>query len=995
MPFLRSVVISLFLCLAAAVSAQAQGKSLNGVALVIGQSAYEHIPALPNPANDAREMLKLLTDLGFDARSVSDRDSRRLGRDLERFVEDAEGADVAFLYYSGHGIEAGGENWLLPVDASAASLNDAEGSLVAVSKIIDELKQTVPVVIVLLDACRTSPFPEGAVIKISADAKPEPVGAGGLTPVRGAAPLSGKPQAADNLGTVIGFAAEPGRPALDGAAGGNSPYASALLRHLGAMDGNEFGAVMRMVTEEVYLDTRAQQRPWMNESLRRMLYFGGSVDQPTGDDATITGERRQLLLTISDLPTANRAQIETVALRDEVPLDALYGVLRAMGTEKIPDDPKDLEQVLKDQAKRVRDMLAERDALIASDPEIARLTRAADRAIREGAILAARGFLDDAVSRVEATSDAVDNAEDLVRQKRIADAAVYGLRADAAALAFDFRSAADDYLKAFELIDRWDDKLAWNYRNKEAEALQSLGDATGDRAMLERAVTAYKAILDRIPRGEEGRDWAITRNNMAVVLQTIGELSEEGKELEEAVAIFRDSLAILEREGDRTNWAAAQNNIGNVLLVLGQRDSDNATLEKALEAFRSTLEARPRDKLPLDWASSQNNIGLTLATLGERLGSPDRLIEAETAYDSALEEYTRAKAPLQWAMVMNNLGNTQNMIGSFRNDESYFAKAIKTFRQALEVRTREHFPLQWASTQMNLGNALANKGRTEIFFGSSQQQAVEAYEAALEVFTREKSPHEWASAQNNLGSILQTQGQKNRDVELLKKSATAFEAAGSLYDRQRLPLDWAMIRNNIGNTYQLIGLVSGDPDMLRKAVASFREALEVYNKGETPRQWALTQNGLGATLQSLANYEEKTDSLRASVEARRAALEILTLDNAPAEWATAQNGLGVCLLNLGNRENEPSYFPDAKRAFEEATKVFTKESQPVQWAFAINNIGDVHWSMGAKGGGNADYEQAITLFESAKEAFQKSGFLQVVPLMDQKIDAIREAMAKK
>ena len=70
-------------------------------------------------------MVKLLSDLGFDARSVSDRDAKKLKRDLERFVEDAEGADVAFLYYSGHGIESGGENWLIPVDADVSSLGDA------------------------------------------------------------------------------------------------------------------------------------------------------------------------------------------------------------------------------------------------------------------------------------------------------------------------------------------------------------------------------------------------------------------------------------------------------------------------------------------------------------------------------------------------------------------------------------------------------------------------------------------------------------------------------------------------------------------------------------------------------------------------------------------------------------------------------------------------------------------------------------------------------
>ena len=85
-------------------------------------------------------MVKLLSDLGFDARSVSDRDAAKLKRDLERFVEDAEGADVAFLYYSGHGIEAGGENWLVPVDADVSSLDNAGEALVPLSAVMDELK---------------------------------------------------------------------------------------------------------------------------------------------------------------------------------------------------------------------------------------------------------------------------------------------------------------------------------------------------------------------------------------------------------------------------------------------------------------------------------------------------------------------------------------------------------------------------------------------------------------------------------------------------------------------------------------------------------------------------------------------------------------------------------------------------------------------------------------------------------------------------------------
>ncbi|MER9045784.1 caspase family protein [Mesorhizobium sp. M0923] len=117
--------VAALLCLVVTSTHAAEPASLKGVALIVGQSKYRHITALPNPANDARDIAKLLTDLGFDARSVTDRDAAKLKRDLERFAEDAEDADVALIYYSGHGIEAGGENYLVPVDADVSSLKDA------------------------------------------------------------------------------------------------------------------------------------------------------------------------------------------------------------------------------------------------------------------------------------------------------------------------------------------------------------------------------------------------------------------------------------------------------------------------------------------------------------------------------------------------------------------------------------------------------------------------------------------------------------------------------------------------------------------------------------------------------------------------------------------------------------------------------------------------------------------------------------------------------
>ena len=105
----------------------------------------------------------------------------------------------------------------------------------------------------------------------------EAIADAGLGETRGPTPIGRPGTPAESLGMVISFAASPGQPALDGAVGGNSPYAAALLKHLSA-GGYSFGDLMTLVTEEVYLETRAQQLPWVNSSLRRVLTFGEPVE---------------------------------------------------------------------------------------------------------------------------------------------------------------------------------------------------------------------------------------------------------------------------------------------------------------------------------------------------------------------------------------------------------------------------------------------------------------------------------------------------------------------------------------------------------------------------------------------------------------------------------------------------------------------------------------------------------------------------------------------
>ncbi|TIW59528.1 MAG: peptidase C14, partial [Mesorhizobium sp.] len=96
------------------------------VALVMADDDYRLVRPLANPVNDAEAMETALKKLGFEVVVETNRDLRRMRRALDDFREDAKGADVALVYFSGHGVEISGDNRLLPVDADASSLDQLE-----------------------------------------------------------------------------------------------------------------------------------------------------------------------------------------------------------------------------------------------------------------------------------------------------------------------------------------------------------------------------------------------------------------------------------------------------------------------------------------------------------------------------------------------------------------------------------------------------------------------------------------------------------------------------------------------------------------------------------------------------------------------------------------------------------------------------------------------------------------------------------------------------
>lgn len=813
-------VLAAMLCAAAA----QQERALRGVALVIGQSAYRELPGLPNPANDARAIAQRLSELGFNVDTALDADAKRLDRALVRFEEDAADADVALLYYSGHGIEADGENYIAPVDARMPGAQDAARDLVAVAPILERLRARVPIVIALLDACRTNPFPPGTVIA-TADGAVASVAAAGLGVPRGAIAL--KDDGGKTLGTLLGFAAEPGKAALDGEPGSNSPYAAALLKHLGA-GGYAFGDVMTMVAEEVYLKTSARQLPWTNASLRRLLYFGLTPPMGSDDDEAISDGRRRLLLTIAATPPQTRQLVQQVAATNDVPLDALYGMLDALGVDAAHGT---VGERLSQGAERLKAMLAERHLQTRQDVEIVRLSALADRAETEGVMALALQFRDRASARADAIDAALDEAERNIAGRRLELAATYRANADTANLNFDFATAARRYADAFAQAERWDVQLAYTMKVSEGDAWADLGGYRGDMDALKRSLDAYGQALEIGRQLPNARRDAALKGNMAIVLTKLGTRSADGAAwLDQAAALYDEIAKALPRKRYPEDWAYTQLNLGGLYQSLADMTGDARYLDKALKGYSGAADVMTRKAAPKVWAGLQVNMANAYAARAKRDGGVKDLQRAAKALEAALSIWTRDADPLEWALATTNLGSVLGNLGVKQKDAATLRRAIVMTQAAIEVTTRDRQPLDWAGAMINIGSTYLDIADLEDDTGLCEA-ALASYRAAREVATRGADIALFAATWQGEGRALLLLGRRQNSMDRLREAEVAAGVVVETMAGGPNRIGWARARSLLGEVLLEIGRHNGDGDTLRRARAAFEEARSAYREG--------------------------------------------------------------------------------------------------------------------------------------------------------------------
>ena len=227
------------------------------VALVIGNSAYKHVPALENPRNDARDISKTLKSIGFDNVELrEDLDYRAMRIALRDFATKSQGAEITLIFYAGHSIEVNKKNYLVPVDAKLSQAVDVDFEAIALDQVRTAASSASKLKMVILDACRNNPF--------------KMAGRSGTRSLsRGLAIVE------PGSGELIAYAAKEGTTAQDGETSRNSPFTTALLKNL-RKPGVEVRVMFGQIRDDVLSATSNQQQPYTYASLGgQQLYLHG------------------------------------------------------------------------------------------------------------------------------------------------------------------------------------------------------------------------------------------------------------------------------------------------------------------------------------------------------------------------------------------------------------------------------------------------------------------------------------------------------------------------------------------------------------------------------------------------------------------------------------------------------------------------------------------------------------------------------------------------
>jgi uncharacterized caspase-like protein len=270
------------------------------IALVIGNANYAYTRTLANPLNDANDIATLLGKLDFTVIKVLDGDFAGMRAAIRSFNAQADSARIALVYYAGHGMELGGENWLIPTDAQLRTDLDIANEAISLGALQQSVGRARELGLVVLDSCRDNPFIKMTRTRLTRSvdrglARVEPV-----------------------ANVLVAYAAKDGTTATDGD-GRNSPYTAALLRNM-ATPGLDVSFVFRKVRDEVMRATDRRQQPFVYGSLSRNAIY---LAAPNPSAAAATAAVPSPPPVVAAPPASGRAE------------DSVWETIRASNDEKL------------------------------------------------------------------------------------------------------------------------------------------------------------------------------------------------------------------------------------------------------------------------------------------------------------------------------------------------------------------------------------------------------------------------------------------------------------------------------------------------------------------------------------------------------------------------------------------------------------------------------------------------------------------------------------
>ena len=661
--WLRRLGLVLILWLCGLTAALAEKR----VALLIAADDYKTIRPLENPGNDVRALETVLENLDFEVFVETNRDLKRTRRALDDFKADAAGADVALLFFAGHGVAIDGVNYLLPTDADASSAERLAETSLPLAEAQDVIQSVAPVAIILLDACRDDPFAGGTGDGRSAAALED-------DPPTAPKPTPGLGRVGRADGVLFAFAAAPGETASDGDEA-NSPFTAALVRHF-ATAGVELRTALTLVQQDVYDRSRGKQLPYIESGLPELVFISGQGVLP---------ERDQLLIAMADLTPEIRSEVETLAAARGLPLAPLYAALLSADLER--QTPEERATMLLGAAQSYEDFQSELQKFQSDDPRVATLRAQAEEQLTLGAFDAARALLTDAAA-IDAT--ARTTIRETYLSRTLSEAATHLLNANAAKTDLRYDLAASDLVKATTLYAEVATDMDRDAQFSYVGALTSLGELQLVLGNTEAAWAAYNQratfAQGRVEADATDVDWVRelvwSMNDLGGVLQLQGYLKE-------AETAFSSALEFSQwQSGQRPDDVdlmrdrqVAINRVGSIRLA---RRNASGALEAHVEALgiaQALLDMDPENvTYRMDVSFTQERIGDAKLDLGDKEG-------AKAAFQTALQiaEALVAEYPAD-VVIRRNLSVSYERIGDMFVDEGDFPGGLDAYAKALTIR---------------------------------------------------------------------------------------------------------------------------------------------------------------------------------------------------------------------------------------------------------------------------------------------------------------------